>query len=642
MKKIKYYLYTVVCLAFFLTSCEDIMNKQDLDNVGAENVWQDPKLIQAFLDNIMRGENNTGITEWERGLLHHTEENYGYSNREQVNDLLTADADDGGRWWNNVDRWGYTPIRNINKFLGNIDKAPIDKLPANTKADLIAQAKVLRAHLYFEMTRVYGGVPLIDHEQQLSEGDALYVKRSKTSECIQFVIDDLDAAINTSAFPMKRSGADASRITKAVAYAYKGKVLLTYASPQFTKETPAGTKDATTRWNEAYTACKAAKDALDAAGYGLFRPNPATPAEATQNFYDMYRIKIPENPEMVWVRSYLAGVATNPWDKEVRPISSYGNERYGPTLEFVCKFPNADGTPYTGITIPTGTAGQNVAQTESTAPYWIGRDPRFYAVIAYNGCNWPLFRRNSYAGDENANKQMIHQWMWSGAADPYENMDANGYNPGFRIRKMVDQSLNFASSSTQCSTDWPNIRYTEVLMNYAEASAMTGHETDAVNALKAIRKRAGIPEGSSNYGLGNLTDKYAIVAAILREKLIELCYEGGHRFYDLRRWRLYTDKLGASTEYPLNGMARHTIKAVIKGEKDDAVLAATHIDTNPDAYFALFKDEIRSMDVVPFCFSERQYFLRIPYLSHIKTNPILEQTRGWTDERGDGTFNPYE
>jgi hypothetical protein len=178
-------------------------------------------------------------------------------------------------------------------------------------------------------------------------------------------------------------------------------------------------------------------------------------------------------------------------------------------------------------------------------------------------------------------------------------------------------------------------------MNYAEAAAMTGHEPEAVNALKAIRKRAGIPEGTNNYGLGNLTDKYDIVAAIFREKLIELCYEG-HRFYDIRRWRLYTDKLGSSTEYPLNGLVRHTIKSLLKSDRSDAILAATNVDANPDAYFALFKDEIRSMDIVPFCFAERQYFLRIPYLSHIKANPNLEQTQGWTDERGAGTFNPYE
>jgi hypothetical protein len=38
---------------------------------------------------------------------------------------------------------------------------------------------------------------------------------------------------------------------------------------------------------------------------------------------------------------------------------------------------------------------------------------------------------------------------------------------------------------------------------------------------------------------------------------------------------------------------------------------------------------------------EHQDFLRIPY-SHIKSNPVIVQTIGWTDDRGQGTFNPYE
>jgi hypothetical protein len=39
--------------------------------------------------------------------------------------------------------------------------------------------------------------------------------------------------------------------------------------------------------------------------------------------------------------------------------------------------------------------------------------------------------------------------------------------------------------------------------------------------------------------------------------------------------------------------------------------------------------------------TEKEDFLRIPY-SHIKSNPVIEQTIGWTDDRGPGTFNPYE
>jgi hypothetical protein len=38
---------------------------------------------------------------------------------------------------------------------------------------------------------------------------------------------------------------------------------------------------------------------------------------------------------------------------------------------------------------------------------------------------------------------------------------------------------------------------------------------------------------------------------------------------------------------------------------------------------------------------EREDFFRIPY-SHIMSNPAIAQTAGWTDDRGPGTFDPYE
>lgn len=82
-----------------------------------------------------------------------------------------------------VDVWHYSQIRNINIFLDNIDLGTIEE---TTKKTLKAQAYLLRAWKYFEMVRVYGGIPIIDKAQSLS--DDLYVKRNKTSDCIDFIL----------------------------------------------------------------------------------------------------------------------------------------------------------------------------------------------------------------------------------------------------------------------------------------------------------------------------------------------------------------------------------------------------------------------------------------------------------------------
>jgi hypothetical protein len=53
------------------------------------------------------------------------------------------------------------------------------------------------------------------------------------------------------------------RITSGAAAAFKGRVLLTYASPLFNRSME------TSRWQAAYDANKAAKEILDANGFGL-------------------------------------------------------------------------------------------------------------------------------------------------------------------------------------------------------------------------------------------------------------------------------------------------------------------------------------------------------------------------------------
>jgi hypothetical protein len=646
-------------LAFLVAGCTDIMDKRDLRNVSAEDVWEDPTFVKGLVDYTMKNDNDKkkqGLPYVEYRTFYQTDEAYSQYNFAMIQDLYSVDNEGP-----DVDCWMYSNIRNINKFLDNLDKISRDKMPEATLEQYIGQMKVLRAWHYFEMVRAYGGVPLILHEQKLDE--ELNVPRSKTSECISQIVQDLDDAIALEGFPMKWTGADEGRISKAVAYALKGRVLLTYACPMFSKTVGAGTKPAEQRWTEAYNACKDAKDRLAGAGYGLFRPNPANAAEAVQNYYDMF-IGNEMNEEMVWVRRYYPQTFKNPFDRNVRPGCSAGptSQAPSPNLELVNDFARADGTPYTDLTVPNISNGNNVVIAESKAAFWKNREPRFYAYIAYNGCVWPMIRsQQQFAPDyEIVDNKMQHQWIYELAEFPYENStDQYGGGNGIRLRKMVDISLDFNNIVSQdnndniCGTDWPLIRYAEVLLNFAEAAAKTGHESEAIQVLRDVRKRAGIPAGDGNYGLqSSQLNGNSLIAAILNERRIEFLAEG-IRLFDLRRWRLYTDDLvpGATTireGMKLNGTFRHMLKAEIISDMDPRnpdheVLA--NLDVNDeDAYFSLFKHTIRARDLpsTPISFTERLYFLRIPYVAHIQINPVIEQTQGWTDVRGPGTFDPYE
>ena len=83
--------------------------------------------------------------------------------------------------------------------------------------------------------------------------------------------------------------------------------------------------------------------------------------------------------------------------------------------------------------------------------------------------------------------------------------------------------------------DWaPIIRYAEVLLNYAEATARlaTGVDADAVTKLNLVRDRSRV--AAPPYTVASFATKQDLINAILAERRIELAFEG-HRYFDLKR-----------------------------------------------------------------------------------------------------------
>jgi hypothetical protein len=94
---------------------------------------------------------------------------------------------------------------------------------------------------------------------------------------------------------------------------------------------------------------------------------------------------------------------------------------------------------------------------------------------------------------------------------------------------------------------WRFIRFTEILMNYAEACLELGQEEEATKYINMIRKRAGLP--------GVTTSGQALVDSYRHERRIELAFEN-NRFFDVRRWMIgaqaYTSVQGIDIVYKLN------------------------------------------------------------------------------------------
>lgn len=121
-------------------------------------------------------------------------------------------------------------------------------------------------------------------------------------------------------------------------------------------------------------------------------------------------------------------------------------------------------------------------------------------------------------------------------------------------------------------------RKVEMFLNLAEAAneaygpdggslGMTARE-----AIKEVRRRAGLASGGDNY-LATITTKEAMRDLIKNERRIELCFEG-HYFFDLRRWNENLNKPIMGVTITKNGTGTFSIarKTVITPSYKDYMI----------------------------------------------------------------------
>ena len=562
--KIKY-LITGILISLLPVGC-DILDKEDQMTLSDDKVWSSEMYATDYLNQLYR-DNAPG---WDNDISGKSDEAEKYGDKELYGQLILQDLND---------YWYYEQIRKINTLFKKLETSPLNQ---DFKDKLTGQALILRGWRYFQMVRLYGGVPLILEPQELS--DEIYVTRNKTSECIAQIVKDLDDAYKL--LPWKWTGADEGRFTKAAALALKGRVLLFYASPQFTPNT------SIERWQNAYNANKVAMTELQAQGFDLY------PDYENFWFNEM-------NKEVVMATRYHATSETvgygNTWNAASRPLDEAQNYTGSnhPSWNLVQSYPMI-----TGESIEESTLYDPVL-------FWKNRDPRFKSSVAYNGSVWEL-----------SGKTGRKQWIYVGAQGDYTSQT------GFYCRKAIDATLTPAQSQYS-STDWVEIRYAEVMLNYAECAAETGKADEAYLILKAIRERAGIEAGANGmYGLTPNMSGEEMIEAILLERKIEFAFEG-KRYWDLRRRRLFKKEL--------NGKIREGMRPnFAEGMNTEKLLEIQHTADFENDYAKYFKDELFDTDrKYTIDYQDNYYFFGLPN-KHMETNSKLEQTSGWNE----GTFDP--
>jgi hypothetical protein len=553
MKKI--FITCAAILAFF-SSCSSILDKEDLSSISEEQVWVDETLTTAFLNALY-----VSIPSWDTTVADASDEatgGGGWVDGTTTPDNMSDTQDSAPTWY-----WPYKNIRNCNIFIQNAQNPDLCTIDRDLANRLTYEARFIRAYLYFEMVKRYGGVPLITVPQELT--DDLFVKRTSTKDCFDFIINELKAC--AEGLPASFSGDNLGRVTKGAAKAFLGRVLLFRASPQFNPSNNAE------HWQTAYNYNKETLDYLIGQGHALYS--------------DYGKLFLEEmNQEVIFAIRYENPTRTHTRDAKCRPITFSMNNTGGnhPTQEVIDRFPTVDGKTYTYTDWKKD--GNNDIFT-----LWQNRDKRFYATVVYQGIT---YFNTVMELNENAQNDYAYG----------KNM---GSRTGYYSKKGIDESISI-SDCQKSGTDYIDIRLAEVMLNYAEAAVEVGKQGEAFEMLKQIRERAGINETSSDpelkgkvYGLNPNMNQSEMREAVREERFIELLFEQ-KRMWDLRRWMIY-DKLMIGQE------KRH---ALVMNKQTDGTYTTYLFDR----------------DNTPMIAKQNMYFLPIKR-SELSNNPNLEQTKGW-------------
>ena len=605
----------LVCCGFaaVLASCSDdfLAEKRPYGSFGENDIYADWESVKLRLNYIYQGSlpayrdyNNNGGNQGGNSTATN-----GPSDHWPVGfpDFLSSNADEFAGYGKNGYGYLCDPAQvwdntNIFKFFWTgVNESPWKKMRECTdvivkvrehdgltdlQKDLAeGQARFFRATRYFRLFKRFGGVPIVRGLQSttLSDTTDLRIKRQSTQDTYDFMIEDLKTAARMLPARWEEEANDWGRVTAGSALALAGYIANYYASPVFNRT------DDQARWDSAYVLNKRALEVLAEGHFGLsYEGDPGTNASNWAKIWCNIYGGENMNSEAVFMANCnnASGDASdqlyNCTEAYLRPANCGGKQNpnkstYGivPSADLVDAFPMADGKRPTEV---------HDGYAYDKKLFFLNRDPRFYRTFAFPGTEWQFL--GSISGDlietcpyETGTSYQLQQYAWYADADEVPNIARSGFfsdlagTSGHSLyvrKKSQDYALGmtpmyvFDSSSGFARNGQPMIamRYTEVLLNFAEAACGANHLDEAWNALIKIRQRVGYT-GDCGLDPAIRGDRAKMFEAILYERRIELAYEG-KRFDDCHRWMLFDGGVGqdeiegAPASWTLTGFGGNT------------------------------------------------------------------------------------
>jgi len=433
----------------------------------------------------------------------------------QVNEIQTYSVQTNNASVNEKYRALFEGVSRANATL-LLALTPQEDVSAATLNRVIAEARFLRGHYYFDLKKIFNDVPYVDETW-----DGL-TPVPNNADLWPFIEADFQFAFDN----LPETQSDAGRANKWAAGAYLGKALL---------------------FQGKFGPAKSMFDNVIANGV-----TASGDAYALVSSYELsFRSTNDNNEEAVFQVQAAAGTGNinnaNPALVLNFPHGTAGPERPGgccgfnqPSFELVNSFRTVNGLPLLDGSYNDAAnevvSDQGLSSADAFTPDAGNLDPRLDHSVGRRGI--PYLDWGPHPGQD-----WIRDQAYGGAYSPKKFIY---YKEGIGVE-------NDGSSWTPGYTavNYSIIRFADVLLMAAEAEIEAGSVSQAMDYINQVRQRAadspvlddtGADAASYDVALYTAATFTDPTAALRMERKLELSGEG-HRFYDLVRWGIAAETL---------------------------------------------------------------------------------------------------
>lgn len=502
MKKL---IFIIPLAALLFAGCEDLLREESFTEVGKDNYVNDASEAENVLLGVYRYMETEGLYSYNLSLLFtissdiaQCEGSGNTSFRTIPTNSHTASYSDVSLTWRTL----YAAVYAANDFIETVSSR-MDSWGDSSRelaTIYLGEARALRALYYFELVRWYGNIILMKSTADSDRPTEEY-EQSSPEEVYAFIEEDLKYAIDVLPWACDDTVRDNSdyRLSKGSALGLLTKVYCTWAGYPVHD---------TSKWEEAVRYGKL----LVESGKHFLNPDYETVWKNTCNgIWDPY--------ESLIEVSFYSPTGLNS-DDAVGRIGKW------------------NGVVATAV---AGVRGRNAGNWKVTYNFtreWETHDdPRMALSIA----DYRYGYSNS-AGTINTDDYITY-FDTTGSSNPSEtqkNKQRQLFTPAKWDTEKYVEPANYLINNDKSNVNWYILRYSDVLLLYAEAlNEAQGPVADAIEAVNIVRRR-GFGDAAHDLSAGLSQDE--LREAIRKERAYELCFEGPRK-QDLIRWGIYYKRI---------------------------------------------------------------------------------------------------